>query len=1535
MDFRPPVNQGDTENPEGAQAGMPDSSPPQLIPQFYPQPTTGQPGADILYLLKYFEESRRYDETRRQHEEQERRQQEQDRRNQEELRRQEDQARFTALIQTLIQQQSSAGAPSPTDATGSQSTAASSDQPSPPPPQKATAQTPPPLKADATFQIFREWRRRWDDYAVMVDLSKLPRQKQMIQMRMCLTLETQRVLEHTLQISPSTDMTVDEVLNALQCHIKGLRNEALRRRELLRCKQLEGESFADFYVRLRNIAEEVDICPGNSSTCEETQLKMIILMGVRDEELTQRLISLDTTSSLRDVVATCRSYEAARSATSAIRAPPTQLCAISAYKKDKKNRRLDKALQSQQHSTPATFCPSCARQHGSEKCPAANSTCGSCSRSGHWARTVKCPAKSVQCRLCGHTGHYDKCCKATKKGSRQSGAASDSGESAKSSKSRAAKTNSCRRIRSPSASSKTLKPICVLLSYEDNTSRLQMLPDTGADITVIGLRHLDDLGIPRSSLRPPSATMTVTADGSSMAPSLGTFQATLTLGQKSCLARISVHEGVQTPLLSCAHCEELAIISPDFPKPILEVTHVNRCLELPISAAISPSAAKDYFLREFKDVLVSKAELKSAPLKPMVGPPMRIHLKDGAVPFAIHTPRQIPFAFQSQVKEELDSMVAQGIITPAGDDPSDWCHPLVVVAKNGTGVRITVDLSKLNNQVSRPAHPSPTPFAAIRSVNPKARYFTTADALCGYWQIELAEEDQHLTTFITPYGRFKHCRGPMGFAATGDAYCLRGDRALQGVSNCVKVVDDILLYDEDYSAHLHRINEVLTRCRTYGITLNKDKFVVAAPAVNFCGYTLSEEGISADQEKVSAIRDFPTPANLTDLRSFMGLVNQLAEFTPAISAEAQPLRPLMSPKRTFVWTPDHDMAFQRVKQALVSPPVLASFNPDLPVILQTDASRLYGVGYALLQDHGNNNLRLVQCGSRFLTDAETRYATIELELLAVCWAMSKCRLYLIGLQNFTLMTDHRPLIPILNHYSLDAIENPRLQRLKEKISAFLFTAVWRAGKSLCIPDALSRAPVSRPTTDDELSSAHATTHLRTIVCMNAATATEESSLQDADRTLQELRDAAKADSSYVRLLECVTSGFPSNRYDLHNSLLPYWKLRDNLYADGELVLYGARVVVPAALRRRTLTHLHDSHRGVEATKRRAKQAVFWPGIDSDIKNTVQACESCQVLQPSQQQEPLLNDDTPTRPFESVSADFFTIAGKSFLVIVDRLSGWPVVIPCKGDTTASTTARIFCRYFREVGVPLRLRTDGGPQFTSTEFRDFMQRWGVRHFLSSPHYPQSNGHAEAAVKSIKHLILKTAPSGNIDCEEFDRGLLELRNTPNFTGRSPSQILYGAPLRSCIPAHPTSFSKEWQAKTEDCDRRAAARAKDVKTRYDQHANPLPRLSIGQQVRIQDPISHRWDKVGVVMGSGKSRDYEIRLPSGRVWWRNRRFLRPVIPASVEPSPPFPVAPCSDQEKSLVNDPPIIPRRSQRLLENESARKCTTSVRGEGGVGT
>ena len=206
--------------------------------------------------------------------------------------------------------------------------------------------------------------------------------------------------------------------------------------------------------------------------------------------------------------------------------------------------------------------------------------------------------------------------------------------------------------------------------------------------------------------------------------------------------------------------------------------------------------------------------------------------------------------------------------------------------------------------------------------------------------------------------------------------------------------------------------------------------------------------------------------------------------------------------------------------------------------------------------------------------------------------------------------------------------------------------------------------------------------------------------------------------------------------------------------------------------------------------------------------------------------------------------------------------------------------------------------------------------------TPQTLQPSQHAESAVKAVKHLVLKVAPSGKLG-EEFDRGLLELRNTPRRDGRSPAQVLYGRPLRSLVPAHSTSFASKWQERVEDCERRAAARAQGVKKQYDAHAKPLPPLQLGAHVRVQDPVSKRWDTVAIVMGKGRSRDYLIRSMSGRVLWRNRRFLREIPSPTTESAdeeqlevkPPKPqVTPSTRQRNRPHTRPAGPPRRSAHI---------------------
>ena len=223
--------------------------------------------------------------------------------------------------------------------------------------------------------------------------------------------------------------------------------------------------------------------------------------------------------------------------------------------------------------------------------------------------------------------------------------------------------------------------------------------------------------------------------------------------------------------------------------------------------------------------------------------------------------------------------------------------------------------------------------------------------------------------------------------------------------------------------------------------------------------------------------------------------------------------------------------------------------------------------------------------------------------------------------------------------------------------------------------------------------------------------------------------------------------------------------------------------------------------------------------------------------------------------------------------------------CAGEASSRHLISALRDTFSSTLVPSVLRSDGGPQFAAKRTRDFLARWGVTQVLSSPHYPQSNGHAEAAVKSVKRLIEKTTERGELDDDAFARGLLELRNSPRADGRSAAQVLFGHPLQSPVPAHHRAFAAEWKTAADVCDERAAAlREKCVIT-----TARLPgRCKVSASVR---PWTYRTlaPACGTVLGQslvlGDRRDYLVKMPSGRVYWRNNRFLRPhrfLLPSSV-----------------------------------------------------
>jgi hypothetical protein len=215
-------------------------------------------------------------------------------------------------------------------------------------------------------------------------------------------------------------------------------------------------------------------------------------------------------------------------------------------------------------------------------------------------------------------------------------------------------------------------------------------------------------------------------------------------------------------------------------------------------------------------------------------------------------------------------------------------------------------------------------------------------------------------------------------------------------------------------------------------------------------------------------------------------------------------------------------------------------------------------------------------------------------------------------------------------------------------------------------------------------------------------------------------------------------------------------------------------------------------------------------MDAEIVSLAGACEKCTSRLPSLPPDFLQSHKPASRPFEQIHADLCEINGRHFLIQVDSFSGWPhVVFFPDAHITSKKVINAARELFIYVVVPLKYLSDGGPQFPSVEFKQFLEEWGVSLAVSSPHFHQSNEVAEAGVKSMKKMIAGSFTSNSFDINKFGQSLLLFRNTVISGGESPAEIVINRPKRDFFPAHRRSFAAEWQKDADILEKRDVLRS------------------------------------------------------------------------------------------------------------------------------
>ena len=893
-------------------------------------------------------------------------------------------------------------------------------------------------------------------------------------------------------------------------------------------------------------------------------------------------------------------------------------------------------------------------------------------------------------------------------------------------------------------------------------------------------------------------------------------------------------------------------------------------------------------------------------LPTMSGPPVEIHLKEETEPTARHKAIPIPLHWQEQVHNDLLRDEALGVIerVPIGE-PVEWCHRMVVTRKHDGSPRRTVDLSPLNKHCKRETHNSEAPFHIVRRV-PRRTWKTVTDAWNGYHSVQLRESDRHLTTFVTPFGRWRYKRAPQGFLSSGDGYNRRFDAILADFTQKERLVDDTLLHDTDLEKHWWRTIDFLSTVGNAGIVLNPTKFQFSSREVDFAGFHITEDRINPLPKFYSAIQDFPTPKSTTDIRSWFGLVNQVANYAQ-LREHMEHFRPFLSPRHPFHWTPELDQSFQSSKTAIIKAihHGVEIFDVNRPTCLRTDWSKK-GIGYFLLQKHCKceelspgcceNGWLITLAGSRFLDSAEQHYAPVEGEALAITWGLEQTKYFTMGCQKLVVATDHKPLLKIFGDRTLDEIPNTRLFRLKQRILPWYFDIIHLPGKTNLACDATSRYP-SASHEKTGLSKEHM---LESVI----AAAIQFDTQKLTSITWDQLVIETTKDNNLVVLIEAIQNGFP-DVYRTNASTSPYWQYRQNLHITDGVIIYNDRVVVPPTLRRVVLDTLHSAHQGVSTMSLRARLIVFWPGMTNDIEQHRRSCMVCVKNAPSQPPVPTSPASPPATPFEQTFADFFECFGQHYLVIGDRLSGWSDVFQSpKGTPQAGSEGLITClrNFFSRFGVPDELASDGGPEFIASSTQDFLKRWGVGHRVSSAYHPQSNGRAEVAVKSAKRLLRSnTGSSGTLDTDRFLRAIMQLRNTPDpDCNLSPAQILFGHPIRDAFAFinRLDKFSNEnihplWRDAWRHREEALRTRFHHAAEERNEHTRFLPALHVGDHCYMQNQTGNhprRWDRSGVIVECNGHDSYTLKVDgTGRVTKRNRRFLRSFQPASTRiPYPPL-----------------------------------------------